>query len=233
MVDIIEWTVTALLLLVSVGITTTICHGYGSLKWKEKFISLVILIIIVIQFYYLLLAANTIPTDSAFSLYRKACLQSNKGGKRPQDSTKHYDINPCFCKSPAVCYLSKSGFILKKNQSCPTDGSASCHRFVTRQNNLTNDYVDIPLYTDFRRNCQFAQGAFCTKSEPCDPCDREALPVWNSGRCRSCSSDFLGDCHFIPNVGPYCWAKKGSRVVVPCTRCCTVGDPLYINNTCY
>lgn len=64
--DIIAWTITALILLISAGITTTICHGYGTLKWREKFTSLVLVIMTVVQFYYLLLAANKIPADPFF-----------------------------------------------------------------------------------------------------------------------------------------------------------------------
>jgi len=37
-----------------------------------------------------------------------------------------------------------------------------------------------------------------------------------------------GDCHFVPGMGPYCFAAPNSSRVVPCKRCCSEFTPVFI-----
>lgn len=113
-----------------------------------------------------------------------------------------------------------------------------CYSFnISKTTNISYDQ-----YIPETRNCHGGFGGECTQLEPCDPCERESLPLWASAsasasgggaRCRTCSASFRGDCLFVPGVGPYCREAPGSKVVVACKRCCTDGSPLFVNDTCY
>ena len=191
----------ALVLILSSGLTAHIFHGYNNKKWRTTFIGLLLFLLVGTQGYYLLRAMLHMPTypyryDS--SLLRHDCLDSGKGGKRSRGSMEAYDLNPCYS---------------------------------------LNDQ-----YNPDTRNCYGGFGGECSQQEPCDPCDRDSLPLWASssssstgggGRCRTCSASFRGDCHFVPGRGPYCREAPDSKVVVACKRCCTEGSPLFVNDTCY
>ena len=62
------------------------------------------------------------------------------------------------------------------------------------------------------RDCAAGQGSRCTQADPCTPCA--------SGGCVACSRAYLGDCGFLPGVGPYC-LDPASGAVGPCTKCCS------------
>ena len=196
----------ALVLIISAGVTAHVFHGYNNKKWRTSFIGLLLLMLVGTQMYYLCRAVLHVPTypyqyDS--TLLRFDCLDSGKGGKRSRYSEEAYDLNPCY-------------------------------NYTNTLSNITYDEEYIP----FTRNCYGGLGGECTEKEPCDPCDRELLPLWSpsgggEGRCRSCTASFRGNCKFIPGVGPYCRERPDSKLVVPCKRCCTDAEPLIINETCY
>jgi len=222
----------AIVLIVSAGITSHIFHGFGSRKWKETFVGLVLLIAVCTQLYFLIQASLAIPSypyEYDHSLTRIDCLQSDKGGKRPDGSTRAFDKNPCFCHPGARCISRDTGLVVSTNGSCPDDGDYICRNPL----NVSHPNDEINRYITSSRNCEGGRGRACTKSEPCDPCDRNSLDSWGSGRCRTCSTDFKGDCNFVPGVGPYCREKRGSKKVVPCKKCCTDGEVLMVDGKCY
>ena len=199
--DFSEVVFSAIVLLVSAGISSHFINGFNSKQWKTSFVGMILLMIVATQLHYLIQAALFIPTypymyDS--SLLRVDCLDSGKGGKRSRDSVEDFDRNPCF----------------------------------NITNNATN-ITDSREFLSYERNCPGGFGGMCTETEPCDPCDREELPTWGSGRCRSCTAAFKGDCKFVPGVGPYCRESINSKKVIPCKRCCTESIPLFVNGTCY
>ena len=220
-------TFAAIILTVSLAVSVHICHGSGTKKARESFIGGLLLLMSCYQLYNLILASTHIPQfpymyDS--SLRRYDCIASGKGGKRPGFSLEQYDLNPCYCHSEAVCTLT-NGTVLTNNENCPEDESlATC----VQKGNLT-----ISLYISNERNCQGGAGIQCTKEQPCEPCDRNSLSLWGSGRCRSCYSDFRGDCNFNPDDGPYCRVSPDSKSVEPCKTCCTEYAPLIIDGICY
>ena len=59
---------TALILILSAGITAQIIHGFGTRKAKETFIGLILLLMIAVQFYNLINAAIYVPA-SKFYIY--------------------------------------------------------------------------------------------------------------------------------------------------------------------
>jgi hypothetical protein len=199
--DLSQTIFSALVLIISAGLTSHFFHGYNSKKWRTSFIGLLLLMLIGTQVYYLIKAVLYIPTypyQYDATLLRHDCLESGKGGKRSKYSTEVYDTNPCY----------------------------------NTTNNVTNTTNNEP-YLSYTRDCQGGRGGSCTQVQPCDPCDRDLLSTFQSGRCRTCSSAFRGTCNFIPGVGPYCRESIDSKVVVPCKRCCTDGTALYVNGTCY
>lgn len=227
-----DWILNSIILIISCGLTAHICHGYGTSKWRETFIGLCLTILVCVQMYHLLVLTLYFPINPYIfknPLYRKDCLSSTKGGKRPNSSFQHFDLNPCFCHNSSRCVSTKTGALLSSDDTCPVDGTAVC-RAVTASSSSPRE---IPMYLDYRRDCSRGEGRVCSLSQPCVPCDREHLPHWGSGRCRSCSSDFEGDCKYIPGVGPYCWEHPGSKTIVPCKKCCTDKDALFVNGTCY
>mmetsp|Transcript_14866 Transcript_14866/g.14973 ORF Transcript_14866/g.14973 Transcript_14866/m.14973 type:complete len:241 (-) Transcript_14866:65-787(-) len=236
-IEFAEWIFTSLILVVASGISAHICHGYGTLRWKETFIGLVFFIMIVVQLYHLVLASLFIPNSPYIfndPLYRKICLISDKGGKHPRDSHEPYDLNPCFCHAPSECFNVITGVVLNRNDTCPRDGTAACRaRLPHHQDDNSSIFYEIPLYLNHRRDCAQGEGSLCSLSQPCDPCLRSELPLWRSGRCRTCTSDNLGLCGFVEGIGPYCREDPNSRSVVPCSRCCTEGERLFVNGTCF
>ena len=77
-----NWIFAALILIISAGITAHIIHGYGSHKWKDTFIGLILLIMVVIQLYQLLIASMHVTTHPYVlkqELFRTTCLESTKG----------------------------------------------------------------------------------------------------------------------------------------------------------
>lgn len=221
------------------GISSHLCFGYSTKKSRETFIGLILLLIIGFQFFHFVRAALYVPASRFFvfneNFHRSDCLESNKGGKKPFKATAMIDLNPCFCLEPAVCILQTTGekLSLTNGEICPTDGSARC-------TSTTDNSTDIQAYISHFRNCIGGQGSSCTQDQPCFPCERDTLQDWSGSgrsrsiaRCRTCSTEFNGDCNFIPDVGPYCYSQKGSKKVVPCKRCCTEPAPLFLNGTCY
>jgi hypothetical protein len=212
--DFSQTLLSALILIISAGVTAHIFHGYNNKKWRTSFIGLLLLMLICTQVYYLMRAVLYIPTypyqyDS--SLLRSDCLDSGKGGKRSRSSTETYDLNPCY-----FYYIDN----------------------INLTNNSVKPVMEANHYLSDSRNCVGGLGGECSMQQPCTPCDRASLPAWSSsgwggGRCRTCSSAFRGHCNFVPGVGPYCLEAPDSKLVIPCKRCCTDGAPLIVNGTCY
>ena len=65
---------TALVLILSAGITAQICHGYGTRKAKETFIGLILLLMVGVAFYNLINAAIFVPA-SQFHIYNVNLFQ--------------------------------------------------------------------------------------------------------------------------------------------------------------
>lgn len=217
-----------LILFLSIGLSAHFSHGYGTKKAREFMIGLLMSLMIIVQLYYLLQASLFIPA-SRFQVYnsnfiRQDCTDSSKGGKRPQDSSELQYRNPCFCHDKARCIDESTGRELNRLH-CPIDGTAKCL--------APNNYTLILPYILDSRNCKGGMGIYCSKDEPCYPCDRDRFRSFGSTRCGSCSTDFKGECNFTPDVGPYCFKKPGSKDVEPCKVCCTESTPIFVNNTCY
>eukprot|EP01040_Poterioochromonas_malhamensis_P001647 gene1647-1743_t len=182
-----------------------------------------------IQYYYLIDVVTFVPATRFYTydsgLRRLECLHSTRGGKRPKKGNETYDFNPCFCdRTVADCYDKLTGAFI--NGTCPMNGSAQCITRTTK--------VKLTLHISAKRNCEGGQGRYCTKNEPCFPCDIDSVVAFNTSRCRMCTTDYTGDCNFIPDVGPYCFEKVDSKKVVPCKKCCTENTGLVIRNgTCY
>jgi hypothetical protein len=186
------------------------------------------------QMFWLIQAAIYIPA-TPFQIFntkfhRTDCLLSGKGGKRPFKAMTAIDANPCFCTGPGTQCLRNSDKTVISG-TCPI-GTATCMATI----NGTS--TEVKPYISHFRNCIGGQGSSCTKQQPCYPCERSRLPEWGKGssgsaRCRMCSSEFSGDCQFIPGVGPYCFDKPGSKNVVPCKKCCTEPAPLIVGGVCY
>jgi len=222
---------TTIVLVLAAGIGSSIAFGYGTRKGRECFLALILSLLVGVQLYHLIFAAMYIPA-SRFqimnpALHRSDCLASTKGGKRPFPSTIHYDINPCFCFSGATCQTKLTHQNVTKS-SCPLDESAECRM---------PDGGYIEMYLSYLRDCKGGQGPACTKQEPCTPCERSRLVEFGVsaglGRCRTCSTDFKGDCNFVPDVGPYCFKKHGSKEIEPCKQCCTEPERILVNGVCY
>ncbi len=62
------------------------------------------------------------------------------------------------------------------------------------------------------RDCKAGQGDWCSQADPCTPCAY--------GGCQACSASNVGECSFLPGVGPYC-LDPITGVSGPCTQCCT------------
>lgn len=177
----------AIILTTALAVSVHICHGTGTRRARDSFVGGLLLLVACVQLYYLILAAVHVPVWPYMyndRIMRRDCMQSGKGGKRPDAATMPYDINPCFCNQYAHCILVADNSIIPSSVKCPTDGSAVCLRIA--------DNISIPLYIDSERNCRGGALALCSKEQPCDPCDRNLLPSHSSGRCRSCFTDFKG-----------------------------------------
>mmetsp|Transcript_6659 Transcript_6659/g.14572 ORF Transcript_6659/g.14572 Transcript_6659/m.14572 type:complete len:234 (-) Transcript_6659:2316-3017(-) len=220
---------TAIVLLLSAGISAHMCYGFGTRKGREAFIGLILLLMVGTQVYHLIDASLYVPATRFYvynsELHRTDCLESGKGGKRPSKEVKEIDQNPCYClSSVANCTDVVTGLDIS-NVTCPFDGSATCSTRSTG--------VEIKPYHSRKRDCQGGQRPSCTMDEPCTPCERSRLLEFGASRCRTCSTDFLGNCNFIPGVGPYCFESHGYKHVVACTQCCTEAETLIVNGTCY
>lgn len=237
MIDFGDHVFGAIVLVLCAGISSHLCFGYSTKKSRETFILLILLLIIGFQFFHIIRAALYIPATRFFvfneEFHRSDCLESNKGGKKPFRATAAIDLNPCYCLEPAICILKMTGEKIGEGLVCPTDGTARC---MSGDGNKT----DIKAYISHFRNCIGGQGPSCTQDQPCSPCGRDTLPDFSGSgknvdvaRCRTCSTEFNGNCNFIPGFGPYCYSEKGSKRVEPCKRCCTEPAPLFYNGTCY
>jgi len=220
---------TGIVLLLAAGISSHLRYGIGTKKAKEMLLFLILCLMVGLQLYHLVFAAIHVPADKFHvwspKLHREDCLYSTKGGKRSMFTSTDYTANPCFCHANAVCTMIGSGDVVTPSTDCPTDGTAVC----------TFDGEVIEPDVSFKRNCRGGQADLCTVDQPCYPCDWDTLEDWGSdARCNSCTTDNTGDCNFIPYVGPYCYKEKGSKDVVPCTKCCTdITAKFDTNNKCY
>jgi hypothetical protein len=59
---------TVIVLLVSAGISSHICYGYGTRKAKEAFVGLILVLMVGTQFYHLINAVTFVPA-SKFQVY--------------------------------------------------------------------------------------------------------------------------------------------------------------------
>ena len=224
---------TLLVMVVSAGVTTHIAHGFSTKKARELFVALVLFIIVGVQMFHLVYAVTYIPATRFYTwkadLHRTDCIASHKGGKRSGNSTHFEDINPCFCESSptgpklAKCYTTVKDSTKKYDLSidkCPHDGTAKCSQGTRHEDR-------IHRWVPSLRDCRGGQLTQCTKEQPCTPCERESLPLFKQGRCRTCSTQNLGNCDFVPGVGPYCLVSPTSKAIEPCKRCCTEPEPLF------
>jgi hypothetical protein len=220
----------AIFLLACMLLSVRIAVGRKNDSAREAFMIGVIALMLGIQYYYLVSVSSFLPA-SRFYIYnvdvrRVDCEKSSKGGKRALNSYQQYDVNPCFCVSGAgTCVSVTTGLVLSTNSSCPTDGSYKCTSL--------DGAGDISVYLGYDRNCNGGQGVSCTQDQPCYPCELDAVVAFQSERCRTCSTDFKGDCNFVEGVGPYCYSSPNSRKVVPCKKCCTEPITQIVNGTCY
>lgn len=195
------------------------------------FVALILLLIVGTQMYHLIYAATYIPASRFYTwnsrLHRSDCILSGKGGKRMGKSASSEDTNPCFCNAEvgSVCTIIATGVKVAAG-SCPKDGTAQC---------TTASGAKVHRYVPNLRNCKGGQEPKCTKDQPCFPCEREDLYLWGMGqRCRSCSSQNTGECHFVPGVGPYCFTSATSgKEIEPCKKCCSQPTVLIKDGVCY
>lgn len=223
-----EQVFTFLILVLSAGVCAHITHGFGTKKARELFAGLVLLIIISVQMFHLTHAATYIPASRFFVwkevLHRSDCITSHKGGKRSGNSTIYEDINPCFCQgSLATCYTTVRNSDVTYDLTtdiCPIDGTAKCKQGPRHEDR-------IHRWVSSLRDCRGGQLTQCTKEQPCTPCERNTLPIFKQGRCRTCSTENTGNCNFVPGIGPYCLVSPTSKAVEPCKNCCTEPEPLF------
>ena len=153
------------ILTLAVAVSAHIAHGAGTKKAKDAFVGGVLLLMMATQCYYLILSSVYIPNFPHMyneKLIRYGCLDSGKGGKRPGDAKKPYDLNPCFCHANAVCTLDNGTVI--DSSLCPLDG-ATCMQGWSANG---TEQVISP-YVNEKRNCQGGAGIQCSKEQPCDP----------------------------------------------------------------
>jgi hypothetical protein len=223
-----------IVLLLAAGLASHIAYGFGTKKAREMFIALVLLLLVGTQLFHLINAATYIPASRFYTwntrLHRTDCIESGKGGKRMGKTSLTEDKNPCFCNAETgnVCTIIATGAVVSAG-SCPIDGTARC---------TTKGGDKVHRFVPNLRNCKGGQAAYCTKDQPCYPCEREHLYKWGMGqRCRSCSSQNNGECNFVPGVGPYCFATTSdgsmTKVVEPCKKCCTEPTVLIKDGVCF
>lgn len=216
-----------LVLVLSAGISSSICHGTGTQKGRETFIVLILLLMAGVQMFHLINAVVYVPATRFYTyntlLHREDCIDSTKGGKRPGKNRISTYFNPCFCAYGNNCTAVATGLPLNET-TCYRDHSSICR-------NKYGQKVD--KYASKLRDCNGGQGKFCTKDQPCTPCELDKLVEFGAGRCGSCSTDFTGFCDFIPEVGPFCLESNVSKNVIPCKTCCTPPEPLMVDGLCY
>lgn len=201
-------------------------------RWKSNFTGLVMAGLVVTQVYHLSLAGLAGYPYDGVDVIRSACLSSSKGGRIPYnagyDSTS---ANPCFCHSNATCFIGGDVGNPNATREDPTDCDASKDKCIENYwaGRKRRKRIE-PQLEPSQRDCTKGQPDQCTREYPCTPCELETLDLWGADRCQTCSilNDF-GDCHFVPDVGPYCWESPDTRKVVPCKQCCTA--PLFNNGS--
>ena len=71
------------------------------------------------------------------------------------------------------------------------------------------------------RDCAQGQGPDCSLQQPCTPCGASAdARGLAAAPCEACSDAVVGDCGFLPGIGPYC--DFGGGDVRACERCCAL-----------
>jgi len=74
---------TAIVLLLSAGISAHMCYGFGTRKGREAFIGLILLLMVGTQVYHLIDASLYVPATRFYvynsELHRTDCLESGKG----------------------------------------------------------------------------------------------------------------------------------------------------------
>ena len=217
-----------LVIFLSLGVATHLSHGFGTKQAKEMTVGLLFLLMVAVQMYYLLMASLYMPA-SRFqvlnpSYVRVDCRNPTKGGKRrygTRDSEEYR--NPCWCHRNAKCRDSDGNTAFPAY--CPYTFQCYDGQNFTRL---------IDQFSDNKRNCKGGMGLACTKDEPCFPCEPELLANFvNASRCTMCQSADMGYCNFIPDLGPYCLVKAGSKEITPCKRCCSDPTPVFIDGKCY
>ena len=174
----------AIVLVLTAGISSHLCFGYSSKKSRETFIGLILMIMMAFQAYHLILAALYVPATRFFvlnpQLLRSDCLESVKGttvhcavlcytilyctglystlqystlfaflrlefmflfstsegGKRPLNSMKNVDRNPCFCQKPSVCVIVATGKEIKFLTERPASTEISALYWFKRDKTL-------------------------------------------------------------------------------------------------
>jgi hypothetical protein len=193
----------ALVLAAAAGLSAHLFSGFGSRRWRSSFLGLLLLLLCATQLVYLLQAALHVPTYPY--RYDSSLLRRDclSSGK---GGKRARSSEQAFDRNPCFNYS---------------------------YSDAVSNTTDSEQYVPYTRDCHGGFSGTCSLREPCTPCDRDSLHLWGAGRCRTCTAQFRGDCNFVPGVGPYCRESPDSKVVVPCTRCCTEGAVLIVNDTCY
>lgn len=64
---------TVIVLVITAGISSHICFGFGTRKAKETFVGLILVLMVGTQFYHLINAATHIPANSPYTFNVRLC----------------------------------------------------------------------------------------------------------------------------------------------------------------
>lgn len=228
---------TILCVLFSITVFLKYYVGEGTRKYQRSMYQMILFTIVVVQYYNLWFAVLKVPFEFDARNRRSDCLVSEKGGKVGESEVVvASNTNPCFCHVGARCVLSgenvvytegnvtavgsfvvtvEGGLNTTSGEACLSDAGSEC--FVGEGNETISRMVS------FERDCSRGRGAVCSKDNPCTPCGLDRAEEFGDrwARCKTCTGNKDGDCGFVQDVGPYCFATGFGSQVVPCERCCT------------
>lgn len=220
------------------------CHQTTS---GGTFLRAIIATMAIYQFHLLSQASTRVPIIGGSDknvYYRRECLYSRKGGKRPYGDTSSEYRNPCYNRTiTAESIINGTDVELLSGQTVAGHygyGTSSLCSSSAKSGDDDTATLAIEPYVPASRDCNRAQTSVCTLDQPCTPCElsrRDEFHHSSHGwaRCQMCSiRNNYGECGFVDGVGPYCWRNGESWEVVPCGKCCTEGLPkLDGNGRCY
>ncbi len=90
----------ALVLILTMAVSSHIIHGFGSVKAKKTFMGLFFLTLTIVQYYYIIQASRHIPINRFYTYQegriRDSCRESFKGGKASSALHVPENVNPCY-----------------------------------------------------------------------------------------------------------------------------------------